>query len=295
MAASLTAMTLDFAPPAKRFSAEERVALVLALAAHVGVAALLVMRPAAPPPAPPRRMEVTLADDVGLQASAPSHAPAAADLTPVLGEAQPEAAKAAPPKPVEKAEAVPVPVPVPVPRHVEKPAPAKSAPAKPAPPKRTHDAVDQVAAALAGSAAAAHKTQKPAGGARIDHDFLKGVTSADSTGKAAASAPMTGAVKSALASAISRQLKPHWVAPQGVDADQLVTVLAFDLGPDGSLAGEPRVVRQDGINDSNQPQAARHAEQAKRAVRLAAPFQLPSEYYAAWKHVNWTFDRKLSQ
>ena len=61
MAASLTAMTLDFAPPAKRFSAEERVALVLALAAHVGVAALLVMRPAAPPPAPPRRMEVTLA------------------------------------------------------------------------------------------------------------------------------------------------------------------------------------------------------------------------------------------
>jgi len=201
-----------------------------------------------------------------------------------------------------------VPMPVPIPHHVTKPAPpekpaiskpdTKPAPAKakPASPKQhSHDAVDPVAAALAGSSSSAHKTPKPVGGSRIGADFLKGVTSANSTGKASASAAITGPVKSALASAISRQLKPHWTAPQGVDADSLVTILSFDLNPDGSLAGEPHVVSQSGINDSNQPQAARHAEQAKRAVRLAAPFQLPSEYYAAWKHVKWTFDRKLSQ
>ena len=37
-------------------------------------------------------------------------------------------------------------------------------------------------------------------------------------------------------------------------------------------------------------------EQAIRAVRLAAPFDLPTDLYAAWKHVaSFRFDRKLSQ
>ena len=319
MAASGVAMAPDFTSNAPRFRMDARfrmneaAALALALAAHVGVVALLVLRPAAPPPAPPQRMEVTLADDVGLQASAPSHAPAAADLAPVLGEVQPEPAK---PQPAaqpqhEAARSVMVPMPAPIPHHVTKPAPpekpAKSKPepkpapakAKPAPPKpHSHDTVDPVAAALAGSSASAHKTQKPAGGSRSGQDFLKGVTSADSTGKAAATAPaaITGPQRAALGAAILRQLKPHWTAPQGADAEQLVTVLEFYLNPDGTLAGEPRVVSQSGIDDSNRPQAARHAEQAKRAVHLAAPFQLPPELYTAWKHItNAKFNRNLSQ
>ena len=37
-------------------------------------------------------------------------------------------------------------------------------------------------------------------------------------------------------------------------------------------------------------------EQAIRAVELAAPFNLPPEYYNAWKRVSsFRFDRKLSQ
>ena len=104
------------------------------------------------------------------------------------------------------------------------------------------------------------------------------------------------AVRSALAGAISRQLKPKWSAPQGVDAELLVTVLSWDLNPDGTLAGSPRVVRQDGITAANRAQAQRHAEQAIRAVRLAAPFNLPPEYYPAWKRISdFRFDRKLSQ
>jgi hypothetical protein len=55
-------------------------------------------------------------------------------------------------------------------------------------------------------------------------------------------------------------------------------------------------VRQEGITDANRAQAARHAEQAIRAVRLAAPFNLPDEFYPAWKRVTaFRFDRKLSQ
>jgi hypothetical protein len=56
------------------------------------------------------------------------------------------------------------------------------------------------------------------------------------------------------------------------------------------------VVRQLGITDTNRAQADRHAEQAIRAVRLAAPFDLPEEYYDAWKRVSaFRFDKRLSQ
>ena len=99
-----------------------------------------------------------------------------------------------------------------------------------------------------------------------------------------------------LVSGIARQIKPHWTAPQGVDADKLVTVLSWSLNPDGSLAGRPQVVQQLGITDTNRAQAQRHAEQAIRAVQLAAPFNLPAPYYAKWKRVaSFRFDRKLSQ
>ena len=99
-----------------------------------------------------------------------------------------------------------------------------------------------------------------------------------------------------LVSGIARQIKPRWTAPQGVDTEKLVTVLAWNLNPDGTLAGRPVVVSQSGITDANRAQAARHAEQAIRAVQLAAPFQLPPQYYAQWKRVaQFRFDRKLSQ
>ena len=95
---------------------------------------------------------------------------------------------------------------------------------------------------------------------------------------------------------MSRELKPHWAAPQGAEAELLVSVLTFDLASDGSLAAPPRLVRQEGITDANRSQAARHAEQAIRAVRLAAPFDLPTQHYDAWKRVAaFRFDKRLSQ
>jgi hypothetical protein len=102
-------------------------------------------------------------------------------------------------------------------------------------------------------------------------------------------------VVAALGSAVARQIKPHWTAPQGADADKLVTVISWSLNPDGSLAGRPDVVQQLGVNDANRAQAQRHAEQAIRAVQLAAPFDLPAPYYAKWKRASFRFDRKLSQ
>jgi hypothetical protein len=54
------------------------------------------------------------------------------------------------------------------------------------------------------------------------------------------------------------------------------------------------VERQEGITASNRPQAQLHAERAIRAVQLAAPFDLPEEYYDVWKSPrNVKFDRNL--
>lgn len=248
---------------------EERFGLALAVAAHVGLVALLVLRPPSPAAVDvPERMTVTFADDVALKSTSPQpDADAAPDEAPELAPVPtpPEAAQPSKQSPASK--------PTPSPRASAVPAPKPSA--SPAP-----------------------KKDAKAGGSKIGSDFLKGVPGAQSAGKAQVppAEAIGPAVRSALAGAISRQLKPNWVAPQGVDADLLVTVLAWDLNPDGTLAGSPRLVRQEGITDANRPQARRHVEQAIRAVRLAAPFDLPAEYYDAWKRVaSFRFDRKLSQ
>jgi len=321
---------------------EERIALIVAVAAHLGVLAVLVLRPAPPPPPPPVRMSVTLSDATGPTETAPRQAPANADLAPTLGTAAPQRALAPAPTPVVKpapVHAVPVPVPPPPRPHpvaAPRPAPpppthtAKARPPEPTPRPKPEVRPERHAAPdsdpIARAIAAAHDQPRPAkpakpahtatqsfaeafgnapakpkgpvGGNRIGADFLKGLSAANTTSRSnGAPAKSIGAdARAALSGAIARQLKPHWVAPQGVDADKLVTILAFDLNPDGSLAGKPQVVSQQGINDSNRPQAARHAEQAIRAVELAAPFTLPAEYYSLWHHIpSARFDRNLSQ
>jgi outer membrane biosynthesis protein TonB len=289
---------------------EERVGLALAVAAHVALVALLVWRPLGKPVLPPpERMTVTISDEVGLTSTSPEPAAASApDVAPDLGEPAPPEPEPAPPQPI----APPEPAPPPPQRPVAKPPPPRPAPrAKPAPTQRPSPARAQpkpqpkpqprTQPAAQPSQTRAQPAERPpriSGASRIGDDFLKGTPAAQNIGTsrnppAQAIGP---AVRSSLAAAISRQLKPKWAAPQGADADKLVTILSWSLNRDGTLAGQPTVVRQDGITDSNRPQASRHAEQAIRAVQLAAPFELPPEYYDAWKRVaSFRFDRKLSQ
>jgi hypothetical protein len=156
--------------------------------------------------------------------------------------------------------------------------------ATPEPPRRRPDRPAEKSAA------------KPAGGSRIGADFLPGAGASTNTSETRVPASQIGAsAKASLAQAIARQLRPHWSAPQGVDAEKLVTVLSFELNADGSLAGRPRVVSQSGETNSNAPQKDLHAERAIRAVQLAAPFDLPTEYYEAWKRVtSFRFDRNFN-
>jgi hypothetical protein len=101
-------------------------------------------------------------------------------------------------------------------------------------------------------------------------------------------------VQASLGAEVRRQLKPHWKAPTGADAELLRTELSISLAASGAVTGL-EVVRTTGQTASNRPQVALHQEQAMRAVRLASPFRLPGEYYDAWKQLKVTFDKRLSQ
>jgi outer membrane biosynthesis protein TonB len=100
-------------------------------------------------------------------------------------------------------------------------------------------------------------------------------------------------VEASLAREVLRQLKPHWKAPTGADAEQLRTTLSISLTRDGQVASV-RVIETTGVTDSNRGQVRLHQEAAVKAVRLAAPFVLPAELYDAWKVLEPVgFDKRL--
>jgi hypothetical protein len=247
-------------------SREERLGLGVAAAAHVALVAALVWQVRdEPTPLPiPERMTVSLADEVSLESTAPdpSAEPQAA-IAPVLA---PEPEPVVEPEPVRE-RVRPTPQPTVAPRPSPRPTQRATPTPRPTPTRQS-------------------------GGTRLGDDFLEGAGASDRGGTPAAT---FGAAEAAsLIQAISREIKPHWNAPQGVDAELLVTVLSFELNPDGSLKGRPRVVSQSGVTDSNRPQQQLHSERAIRAVQLAAPFDLPEEFYDKWKRVSQLrFDRRL--
>lgn len=250
-------------------SREERIGLGIAAVAHVALVAALVWQVSDEPRALPipERMSVSLADEVSLESTAPDPS------------AEPQAAIA----PVLSPEPEPVVEPEPV-REIVRPTPRQTVAPRPTPqPTQRATPVPRPT------------PTRQAGGSRLGDDFLRGVGGSERSDDRGSPAATFGAAEQAsLQQAINRQLKPHWSAPSGVDAEKLVTVLAWEFNSDGSLAGRPRVVSQTGITDSNRPQAALHAERAIRAVQLAAPFDLPEEFYDKWRRIReWRFDRRL--
>lgn len=284
---------------------EERIGLGIALVLHVALGAAFLLQPAKRSAVPPiEKMTVNLSPEVGVTATAPEPVPESAaatapTLAPERAPAAPELASPAPPAPAVRAIPQP-PKPVATTPPKSKPLPrATSAPiAKPkaadTSPRRRPDAPSTTARST--TARAAPAKPKPAGGSRIGSDFLPGAGESTTTRETRTPASQIGAsAKASLFQAIARELRPKWQPPSGPEVEQLVTKLRFRLNADGSLSGRPEVVRQTGVTDVNKPQASRHAEQAIRAVQLAAPFDLPDEYYEAWKVVTVDFDWKLAQ
>ncbi len=250
--------------------AEEKTGLIVAIVLHLLVLAAMIVQALMPAPVVEKteRMTVSLAEDVGLEATAPDPVPeSSAAIAPELGEMPTPAPEIleAPSRPV-----------------VDRPAPSENAPRprqeRPREQPRTQP------------------TEQPKG-SRIGDNFLAGSGDSSTSNETRTPASQIGAsTKASLVQAIAREIKPHWQPPSGPEVEQITTFLRFRLNPDGSLAGRPTVVRQTGINDTNRAQAGRHGEQAIRAVQLAAPFDLPEEYYEAWKVVGpFGFDWRLAQ
>lgn len=283
-------------------SREERIGLGAAIIAHAALAAALAVHAARKPPefSRPERIEVNLASDVSLQSTAPdpSSQPAAATAPEIAELSQPaqETAELPAPEPVER----PV---TPPPSRREAITPAPTQPSPPAPRMQTRPTPAPAPSPEPARRAQTRPTPAPtpsaapsqrARGSRLSDDFLQGAS--DSTGESGSPAQAVGpAQQASIAQAIIRQLRPHWQPPSGVDVERLVTVVRFRLNRDGSLASAPEVLRTDGVTDSNRAQVRRHQEQAIRAVRLAAPFDLPEQYYSGWRVVTSNFDNRLAQ
>ena len=275
-------------------------ALLVALLLHGALLLVLLWQAAFAPPADaivkPDRMTVSLSTDVGLENTAPdpvpesrrAEAPVLSDALsppePVLQPVTPVVPRPAAPRSDSRPIASPIPVPrQPVRPREERPAPqreSRSAQARtPAPQRETRE-----------------RTPQRTGASAIGSDFLAGAGESRSTQETRTPAARAGPRETAsIAQAVSRQIKPHWQPPNGPEVEKIVTFVRFRLNRDGSIAGRPSVARQTGVNDINRAQADRHGEQAIRAVQLAAPFDLPEEYYDAWKSITANLDWRLSQ
>jgi len=282
--------------------------LGIALIAHLALLAWLssnwLSKPVPPQPlAPP--VTVSLVDEVALKSSAPAtvEAPAPTQApdtgppedaappppAPTPPEAKPAPPEPAPPKPqpAPKPAEVAAPKPVP-PKPAAKPTPAvaktaaKPAPAEP-PPK-------QLAAATAG------KAPRPRG-SRLSDDLLKGLTDTPSPSKTIApkGAVIDAKALASIQDAIRRQIQPcadRQVNP-GPGANAIVTTLNLRLNPDGSLADDPKVVRQAGLDGENNRYARRVIDLGIAAFKACSPLKLPSEYYqtanGGWSNINYNW------
>jgi outer membrane biosynthesis protein TonB len=257
----------------------ELTGLGVAAAGHAALLAALSLGFAATRPPVPKSdpIEVSFVDEVGLEstAPAPSTAPPAPLQAPEDGPPLP-AVPVAPPLPTI-AQPAPAPrTPAPAPRPSDRPAPPKpsAAPPKPAP-------------------VAKPAQTRPTG--RLS-GLLAGVGDRESENRSVAppAAAAGPAVQASLVAEVRRQLKPHWKAPTGADAELLRTEVVIALAESGQVE-DIDIVGTSGQTASNRPQARLHQEQAVRAIRLAAPFRLPAQYYQAWKSLRITFDKRLSQ
>jgi colicin import membrane protein len=91
---------------------------------------------------------------------------------------------------------------------------------------------------------------------------------------------------------LREQMERCYVPPVGAAGGNVILpVLDVRFNPDGTLAGEPRVLRS-----GPTPLDRTIADAALRAVRRCAPYKIPASfgpYYESWKH--WNIEFELSQ
>lgn len=277
---------------------------------------VVLLNPPKPPP-PPAPMDVTLADDVGLVATAPQNVtPPAQSQAPELGkpedaapaapspEPQPAPAKPAPaPRIAEPAPPQPKPAPVPPPRTAAavKPQPQKPAPAAaPKPQPAKPQARPAPSGALAGVVGRTGSGTTPGAVNRTPKGsslggVMNGLGATPNNSKSTApQAAMTGAARASINGKIAEQIQPcalnHKLPPTpGIDRVRVIVRLSF--ARDGNLSAAPEIVRIEGLNDDTQRYAdlVRRSALATFSDRACLPIRgLPAELYdvpGGWRSV----------
>lgn len=254
----------------------------VAVAGHVALLGVLFVGLATvkPPQVRSDPIEVSFVEEVGLESTAP--VPASELPAPKLAELE------GPPEPL----AAPVPEPLPAPPQIQPQPQPRVAAARPQPapqprPQPPRPTAKPAPAPPQQKAAAARPTGRLSG-------LLNGIGERQTQSKATTppAAKAGPQVQASLGAEVRRQLKPHWRAPTGADVELLRTQLTVTLSRSGAVVSIDDISTS-GQTASNRSQVKLHQEQAVRAVRLAAPFRLPPEYYDAWKVIRPTFDRRL--
>lgn len=218
---------------------------------------------------PTENIAVILSDEVGLVDMSPTpRAEAATSMAPEVGDVTPSEAEDSP---QEQADIAPEPETKPK-ADPTKMAAATKPQAKPKP--KPADKSDR------------RRPDQRQRGSRFGKNFLDGVTDEESLSRdQSPPGKVAGpAVVSSLQRELLRQLKPHWRPPTGGDDEKLRTKVTVRLDKNGKIIGTP-TASTTGITSSNKPQVALHKERAIAAVKLAAPFTFPAEYYDTWKEL----------
>lgn len=291
----------------------ERIGFGVAAAGHLVLFGLLSVGFLATPNPEllkPTPIEVSLVEDVGLEAQAPQAVtPPAQSRAPEIGPPE----EAPPPAPSDTApEPDPAP-PLPQPKAAPPPEPAPKAPPRPKkaaaapapvkakiPPKRQAPAptpakTKPAPAKMAGTNAAA--TRPRPRGSRLGDDFLKGISDQPAKSKSVvpSAAKIDARALASIVQAIARQIQPcadRQVNP-GPGANEIVTLLNLRLNVDGTLAATPSVVRQSGTTDQNRRYARRVIDLGVAAFKGCSPLRLPAEFYSTpnggWNNINYNW------
>lgn len=283
------------------FTREEALALVIALAAHAGlIAALTLSPPGKSIMSPPERLTVTFADETAETLTSPNpKEEAAPETAPVLGEPAPEPAppqpqpqiaqpqpKPVPPPPPPQAKPAPQPKPAPRPTPVAQPRVAPAPPPKPAAkPATVSPAPDN---------RQRRRPDAPSGASQIGTDFLSGIPTGTRPGAKGNPADAVSAeAKAAIRVTINRKVVPPWNSCplSGVEIEKLRAKVTFQLDRAGNITSIASPVLS-GQTPANSPQVGRFTECAVRAIRTAAPFNLPPESYDFWKTYTLNFRKE---
>lgn len=262
----------------------EKVGLGIAVAGHLVLFGLLSVGFLATPNPDKLKatpIEVSLAEDVGMESAAPviSHEELAAKKSPVEAPVEPDVA---PPEPAVEPQPVAKPQPTP-----PKPAPAPNA--KPAPPAKP-----VTAAPAKAPAKPTNKPVRPTG--NLDGlDIGKSNNRTDSTATNNPASVASATDVASFRSLIARQIQPcanRQVTP-GPGAENIKVLVRINFNRDGSLAGDPVITGVQGNDGSNNRYVERVKDLAVATFKGCAPIHgLPDALYdvpRGWKSLPFSY------